>query len=75
MGKDWTEILKCCDERKGTLEEFAREKGVSRHALSYQITQRNKSKKFIPVIREEAKLESASVTIEFPSGIKLMVQG
>jgi hypothetical protein len=75
MRKDWSEILKGCDEREGTLEEFAREKGVSRHALSYQITRRNKAARFIPVVREESKSEGSGVTIEFPSGIRLRVQG
>jgi Zn-dependent peptidase ImmA (M78 family) len=75
MKKNWSEILSACDERAGTLEEFAKESGVSKAALAYQITRRNKFKKFIPVIREEAKSEVSAVTIEFPSGIKLTVNG
>lgn len=75
MTKDWSDILKRCDERTGTLKEYAKEAGVSKAALAYQLTQRNKSKKFIPIIREATKPELSSVTIEFPSGIKLTVQG
>ena len=75
MTKDWTDIIRRCDQRTGTLEEFAKESGVSKAALAYQITQRNKSKKFIPIIREATKPELSTVSIELPSGIKLTVQG
>lgn len=73
MRKDWSEILQACETRTGTLEEFAQSKGVSKAALSYQITQRNKSSKFIALagIKEPVSF----VEIEFPSGIKLRVQG
>ena len=52
MRNNWSEILSKYEAREGTLEGFAKQAGVCVSTLSRHITLRNKSKKFIPVIRE-----------------------
>ena len=79
MRKDWSELVKACKSREGTLEEFAQANGVSKSALSYHITRSNQSarkrEKFIPVLKSEPKTKPLAVVVEFPSGIKLTIQG
>ena len=74
---DWKEILKSCKERTCTLEEFARERGVSRATLQYHLgkERKGKAKKFYPVAVVPPKRESEEVVIEFSSGLRLSIRG
>ncbi len=77
MGKrrsraEWSELLAEYSKRDCSQEAFCKQHGLSSATLHYQLEQLKARPSFVPVVSKVE--ESAQVTLEFASGIRLTIR-
>lgn len=70
---DWDEILSEYECRSGTQKEFCKQRGITPAMLQYHYGKSKKREVFVPFDLRGSS--GGSVFVEFPSGLKLTING